>query len=790
MDAAWSLEQVLDNPVLFLRAVLSSISLTRWIGYAALVGLIYAGVTLIRKQLASETGLSKSGLLRAAEKAKKANDPARAGALFEQAGNLDQAIEAYKEAKAYEQVGRIYEQDKQWAQAAQFYNLAKNIEKSSALFQRSGQYAQAAAAYLAVKKYAQAGDMYEKGKQYREAAIQQERAGNLVKAATLHEAAHDPERAAHLYGLYFQKQNRGEGAPPEVREQAQKAARRSGELYLSVQQFQKAMEIFSAGGLPLQAADAAMKAGATEAAAQYYLDGQMFEEAARLYEMLGDPKQGHRTMAKKFQEEGNALSAAQRFEQGESWNEAGEMYERANHPAKAATAFMNAGEYQRSAALFLAIGDSASAAIAYEREGQFKMAADLYSQREEWEKAATTYALAEQHYDAAILFQRLGQLEQGISCLQKVDEHAMDYHRVSLLLGQFLIAKGMTEAARERFQKIISQNSISTRNLEFYYELAKIYEVDGDLEKAQGFYEKIMAEELSYRDVRSRTMAVKEKHAALQRETAQKRDPGGRQAGTDRYTILAKIGQGGMGVVYRAEDTLLKRVVAYKVLPPAIRDNEEILKGFMQEAQTAAALHHPNIVTLFDTGMNGDEVFITMEFVDGGSLKEYLEKHTPPLEELMPMMQDICDGVAYAHSRNVIHRDLKPANIMLTQDRTAKIADFGLAKVMSESIGDKTAVKGTPLYMGPEQILGEGVDQQADIYALGCIFFRMVAGRPPFIQGDIFHHHLHTPPPSPKSLNPTLPVRMDRLILKCLEKTKAARYKTVLEVLDDLKQPA
>jgi tetratricopeptide (TPR) repeat protein len=779
-------EQARNDPAQFIGDVLSTIPVAKWIGYAALAGLIYAGVTLVRKYLAADTGLSISGLLRAAEKAKKANDLAQAGALFEQAGNTDRAIDAYREARAYEEVGRLYEQGRQWAQAAQFYKLAENVEKSTAMFQRAGQYTHAAEGYIVAKRYALAGEMYEKGKQYRDAAIQHERAGNFMKAANLYETAHEPSMAARLYGVYFQKQNR-EGASPEARSQAREAIRRSGELYLSVQQFQKAMEGFAAGGFPAQAADAAIKAGATEAAAQYYLEGELFEEAARLYESLGNPKQGHRVMANKSKKEGDALEAAALFERGESWNEAGEMYARAGQQVRAATMFMQAGEYPRAADLFLSVGDSESAALAYERDGQFKVAADLYYQLSQWDKAAETYELAEQHYDAAILFQKLGKIDQGISCLQRVGEHAIDYHRVSLLLGKFLIAKGMTEAARERFQKIISQQSISTRNLEFYYELAQIYEGDGEFEKAQSFYEKIMAEELSYRDVRSRTVVVKGKLSVIQKEgMVRKRD----QVGADRYTRIEKIGQGGMGVVYRAEDTLLKRVVAYKVLPPAIRDNEEMLKGFMQEAQTAAALHHPNIVTLFDTGVNGDEVFITMEFVDGGSLKEYLEKQTPSLSDLLPMMQGICDGVAYAHGRSVIHRDLKPANIMLTQDRIPKIADFGLAKVMGESIRDKTAIKGTPLYMAPEQILGESVDQQADIYALGCIFFRMVAGHPPFTQGDVFYHHLHTPPPSPKSLNPSLPNDMEHLILKCLKKNKVERYKTVPEVLNDLKLQA
>ena len=780
-------EQLSNDPALFLRGLLSSVSIASGIGYITLAVLLYVGVVLFRKHRASETGPSASNLLRAAERALNANDPARAGALFEQAGDRGRAIAAYRAAKAYGQVGHLYEQDKQWTQAAQFYTLAGNVEKATTMFQQGGQYIKAAEGYVAAGKYALAGNMYEKGKAYRDAALQYERAGNITKAADFYEMVNDLEKAARLCEAAFQKQNMG-GLPPDARAQAGQMARRSGQLYLSVRQVGKAMALFSAGGFPAQAAEAAMQVGETEVAARYYLDAQMFEEAARLYETLGDSKQCHRTMAKKSQKVGDTLAAAELFEQGESWNDAGEMYVLCGHSDRAATMFMNAGEYQRSAELFLSVGDSTSAALAHEREGQFNLAADLYRQMEMWDKAAEAYERAERHYDAGILYQQLGKIEEGISCLQQVDVYALEYLKASLLLGKLLISKGMTDAARERFQKVISQNSISTQNLEFYYELAKIYEANNELEKAQDFYEKIMAEELSYQDVRNRTVVVRGKLAAIQKDVASQKRHQGPSPGMDRYTLLGKIGQGGMGVVYRAEDTLLKRVVAYKVLPSAIRDNNETLQSFMQEARTAAALQHPNIVTLFDTGVNEDEVFITMEFVEGGNLKEYLEKNSPSLEALLPMMRGICDGIAYAHSQRVIHRDLKPANIMLTREGVVKIADFGLAKMMGESVADKTSVKGTPLYMGPEQILGKGVDQQADIYAMGCVFFRMVAGRPPFIQGDVFYHHLHTPPPSPKFLNPTLPDALDRLILKCLQKDKAARYKTALEVLDDLRQ--
>jgi serine/threonine-protein kinase len=255
-----------------------------------------------------------------------------------------------------------------------------------------------------------------------------------------------------------------------------------------------------------------------------------------------------------------------------------------------------------------------------------------------------------------------------------------------------------------------------------------------------------------------------------------------------RYKILKQIGQGGMGVVYRAEDTVLNRIVAYKVLPASVREQPALLKNFLQEARIAASINHPNIVTIYDTGHDpAGEVFISMEFVDGLSLKDLLDKVGGlPLPQFLSIAKQICSGLAYAHGRRIIHRDIKPSNIMLSRDRMVKIMDFGLAKIVNDAIADRTSVKGTPLYMAPEQILGKEVDHQSDLYSLGCTLYRMATGRLPFTKGDLYYQHLHVTPAPPKDLNPKLPATINAIIMRCLEKEKAKRYQQVGEVLADL----
>lgn len=785
---------LLNDPAGFFQQLFKSFSTIELAGYAFLFVLIIWGISLTKKYVSMRDPAGSFDPLREAEQAARSQDPLRAGELFEQAGQLDQAIKAYKEAKAYQQIGRIYELKKQWGNAAQFYKLAGDEEKSAIMYHRAGEYLNAAEGYLACKKISLAAEMLEKGKKYKEAAVQYERFGNLPKAASLYERSKELEKAAQLYETHFQKLKISSSEPSQEKlKQVQQMAYQSGQLYLKVSKFQKAIDVFSAGGFLAQAADAAIQGGELEKAAQLYLSANNYEKASELFERVGDHKQAQKVLGRKHREEKNLLEAAVAFATGESWIEAADMYQQAGEKEKAGEMFMNGGDYHRAADYFVEAGRYESAAACYEKGGRLQEASELYTKIELFDKAAQIEESIGNFYRAALLLKQQGKLQQSISYLQKVDSQSEQYYDASILLSQLLIEGGMMEAARERIQKIVSQEPISSRNLEFYYQLALVYEKSKEFEEAQKLYEKILAEDFNYKDAKSRSDLLKKALTEVKKvlEASRVEKPAkpaapSLAAGKSRYKILKKIGQGGMGIVYQAEDDVLGRIVAYKVLSAAIKENQTILQNFLQEARIAAALNHPNVVTLYDTGRNGDEIFITMEFVDGISLKEYLEKNGPSMTELIKIMKEICRGVEYAHTKNVVHRDLKPANVMLTRDLTVKIMDFGLAKIVTESMADKTSVKGTPLYMAPEQILGQKVDHQSDIYALGCTFYRMVAGRPPFIQGDIYYHHLHTVPKTPRSLNPKLPEDLDRIILKCIEKEKSKRYRTVGDILQDL----
>jgi serine/threonine protein kinase len=248
------------------------------------------------------------------------------------------------------------------------------------------------------------------------------------------------------------------------------------------------------------------------------------------------------------------------------------------------------------------------------------------------------------------------------------------------------------------------------------------------------------------------------------------------------------IGRGGFGVVHEGSDIILNRTVAVKILTESDEDKESGPEDFLREARTAATLNHSNIVTIYDTGRSDSKFFIVMEYVKGTTLKDLLAaRPTLPLPEILGLIKQVCLGLDYAHRKGIVHRDIKPGNILVDEDGNVKITDFGLAKFISDtSIED--SVKGTPVYMSPEQVQGQRLDHRSDIYSLGCMLYRMVAKRPPFTEGNIYTHHVKTPPPPPAAFNSEIPDALNHLILKCLEKDPEQRYPDVASLLRDLEK--
>lgn len=719
-----------------------------------------------------------------------AGDFERAGDLMARAKFVEDAAELYARGGIHHKAARAFQQSGNDAQAIHFFKQAGETEQVARHYVKQGEHRSAAAEYVLAEEFELAGEQYEIAGDHKRAAENFERGGAPIRAAKLYDQAGEYARAAKLYAQHFQAAWEKHGGDLEKIGKSRGAAKRAGDLWKEAGLVEEASRIYQKGGFLAEAATCLRTSGDYTRAAKMLRDAQQPLLAAKMLEEAGDELEAAKVRAEAALEDGNLAEAAALFRSAGNIQRAAELYEEVEDWENAARLFEQTGAYGRAAEFYVRAGKRAHAAVAAEKAQEFSRAVDLYRQVGDVDGEIRSLIGLEDLFRAGRLLFEHRRYDEALETLSSIDSRDPIYRRSLELQGDVLRAQGRHEKAYSRYRASVGNRKPDPSTLAIFYKMARALEEEQDFSGAVEQFGAIVGVDADYEDASLRMKALKKK---LRRASI----PGGVassgifSAGDlgdgPRYEIIEEVARGGMGIVFKARDTVLGRIVALKLLGENLRDNDTAVKYFLREARAAAALSHPNIVTVFDAGEQDAEVFMAMEFVEGTTLKDYIRrKGALPEDQVRFILVHCCKALEYAHSRGIIHRDIKSGNVMLTREKTLKIMDFGLAKFIREYQKDHTQQIGTPFYMSPEQVIGENIDFRSDLYSLGCMTFEAATGTVPFFKGDLSYHHLHTAPPKPRDLNPLLSREMEKAILKLLEKSPDDRYQTARDCLEAL----
>jgi len=384
-------------------------------------------------------------------------------------------------------------------------------------------------------------------------------------------------------------------------------------------------------------------------------------------------------------------------------------------------------------------------------------------------------------YELAIFYEEKED-DKALSLLQTIERVPSEYQLdAQLRLGKLFFKKGTRNIAEEYFNKVIEAAMPMDKKVDLLYQIGAAFEEHDIPEKALDIYKKIISFDIGFKDVAKRleiiTQRLKMKATMSASELVLE----------DRYEDIQLIGQGSIGVVYRAVDKILKRKVALKVIKDAYKNNKEAIERFVREAQSVSLFKHPGFITIYDININ-KQFFIVMDYVEGEDLQLLMKKGALPMKDAVQIAINICDALSCAHQNGVVHRDIKPGNILVMKDLRIKISDFGLTQLMTLSvIGQPGQVLGAPVYLSPEQIRGETLDYRSDIYSFGIILYEMLTGKTPFNEGDIGYRHINEEPQPPATLNSKIPRWLENIVLKCIRKKPEDRYQQTDHLLKEIK---
>jgi len=712
----------------------------------------------------------------------KGGQPLEAAELCRESGLPDAAVRFYLEASEPAKAAEIRRDQNRFAEAAELYLQAGKFDTAGTLYASHNEYEKAADCYRKGGRMSVAAEMYEKAGRHQLAGECYVRCEFHRHAAQAFVKVQDWAKAAQALELAIQEDSNKAGAGQD--RELKKLVLQAGKLYEEAGNLEAATRVLVHGECWAAAGEVAMRDGQHKKAADCFEHAGNVPKAAEALRAAGEDGRAAQILGEYMRDKGNPEEAARLLVEAGDFGAAGDIYRRLEDQKLAGECYERAHDYAQAAEMFRIATDWPRAAANYERTQRYAEAAECMAQAGDPTQEAALLARAGLAIKAAEAHVRAGQDDEAIKGLQQVPADAPEFAAASALLGHIFSRKGKHTLAIKKLRQAIGTAELDARNIDLHYALAMVHEAAGQAREAVELYEKILTADYHYRDVEARLEGTRAAAATQAQNPPSVPELSAAPPGqVGRYRILEELGRGGMGIVYKGHDTVLDRAVAFKVLPDALRDNPQALKNFLREAKSAAKLNHPNIVTVFDAGEQDRRFYIAMEYVDGTTLKEILKRRgLISAPGVVHVGVQLCEALHYAHGQKVVHRDVKTANVMWTREKKAKIMDFGLAKVVEEVRNHTTLVSGTPYYMSPEQTLGKNVDHRTDLYSLGVMLFELATGKLPFRDGNVPYHHVHTPAPDPRSLCPTLPEGLARVILHCLQKDPEQRPQTAADV--------
>jgi tRNA A-37 threonylcarbamoyl transferase component Bud32 len=517
-------------------------------------------------------------------------------------------------------------------------------------------------------------------------------------------------------------------------------------------------------------------------AVEPYLHGDV-AAAARALEKDGQSEASHRMLGAFHLENDRLDTAAEHFLKAGRVDRAAELRESLHQFEQAAVLFERCGEDERAAENYRSAGQLVQAGDAYSRADSYDSAVDCFEKAGDVGRWIDALEKKGDPWEAARVALDQGDRRRGIQCLNQVPTGDAHYPEAVIRLAEAYHTEGHGDIAVRKLEELLASQRMVELGNDGMDQAATLLEKGGAIGRALEVLEQIRDRDATHPNLATRIEALRKARSGSGAVS------GAMSASTQvfsndfRYEILEEIGRGGMGVVFRARDTRLGREVALKRLPENLRNHPKAVELFLREARAAAALNHPNIVTLFDADQEDDTYYLTMELLVGSPLQNILhERGRLSAAHVVKLGGQVTTGLEFAHEQGVVHRDIKTANLFFTNKRIVKIMDFGLAKMVEEVRRAATVIGGTPYYMAPEQSAGEATDHRADLYALGVTFYELLAGTVPFKDGDVAFHHRHTVPPDVRTLAPDTPPAMAELIADLLQKEPDARIESATTV--------